>query len=404
MIKKITNSFLLAFQNIYSHFFHTILSLLGIVIGVASLVSILSLIDGMEEYAQEQITNTTSLKAIVVQSETNNTINGVSVRKDSVKYLTYPDFKRLLSSLSHPAKGYLFQRKAKEVTYYTLKTAAYNTGTNYIDSSAVVLHGRKLTSADLENGKEIGVITEALANSLAKQRPIEHLIGKKIEAGEQSLEIVGIIQSKRVPGPEVFYPITLINAKELNTTPPYAFIEADHVIHVNALRDEIDAWLKKRFADEHAFSVKSNEIRAKQAAQGFFLFRLVMGLIVGISVIVGGIGVMNVLLISVTERTSEIGVRKAVGASKGDIILQFLSESITISLLGSFVGLVIGILATLAIIPIIRSLTQAPFQAAFTLNTLVIISTIAVVVGIVFGTYPALRASKLDPVEAIRRE
>jgi putative ABC transport system permease protein len=142
----------------------------------------------------------------------------------------------------------------------------------------------------------------------------------------------------------------------------------------------------------------------EQAAKGFKLFRIIMGLIVGISVLVGGIGVMNVLLISVTERTSEIGVRKAVGANKRDIILQFLSESITISLFGSLLGLVVGILGTMIIVPIVKSLTGVPFQAAYTLNTLVVISILAVVIGIVFGTYPAMRAARLDPVEAIRRE
>jgi putative ABC transport system permease protein len=150
--------------------------------------------------------------------------------------------------------------------------------------------------------------------------------------------------------------------------------------------------------------VITNEFRVEQAARGFKLFRIIMGLIVGISVLVEGIGVMNVLLISVTERTAEIGVRKAVGANRRDIILQFLSESITISLFGSLLGLIIGILGTMIIVPIVKSLTGVPFQAAYTLNTLFVISILAVVIGIVFGTYPAMRAARLDPVEAIRRE
>jgi len=129
-----------------------------------------------------------------------------------------------------------------------------------------------------------------------------------------------------------------------------------------------------------------------------------MGLIVGISILVGGIGVMNVLLISVTERTMEIGIRKAVGAQPSDIIMQFLCESVTVSAAGSVVGLLLGVLGTIAFIPIIRFITKAPFQAAFTLNTILIISIVALAVGMIFGTYPALRASRLNPVEAIRRE
>lgn len=113
---------------------------------------------------------------------------------------------------------------------------------------------------------------------------------------------------------------------------------------------------------------------------------------------------MNVLLISVTERTAEIGIRKAVGASRRDILLQFLSESIVVSSFGSFVGLLAGLGSTLVIVPIVRSLTEIPFRAVFTWDTLIVVSVLAVVVGIVFGTYPALRAARLDPVEAIRKE
>jgi putative ABC transport system permease protein len=148
----------------------------------------------------------------------------------------------------------------------------------------------------------------------------------------------------------------------------------------------------------------TNGFRLQQAERGFRLFRVIMGLIVGISVVVGGIGVMNVLLISVTQRTSEIGVRKAVGAKRKDILLQFLTESITISSFGSFCGLLLGIFGTMGAIPIIRALTKIPFQASYTWNTIAVVAILALLVGIIFGTYPAVRASRLDPVEAMRRE
>ncbi|HNH61919.1 MAG TPA: FtsX-like permease family protein, partial [Cyclobacteriaceae bacterium] len=134
------------------------------------------------------------------------------------------------------------------------------------------------------------------------------------------------------------------------------------------------------------------------------LFKIIMGLIVGISVVVGGVGVMNVLLISVTERTTEIGIRKAVGANRRDIILLFLSESVTVSAFGSVLGLIFGTLFTMAAIPIVKAITKIPFQAAYTFDTFFLIAIIAIIVGIVFGTYPAVRASRLDPVEAIRHE
>ena len=129
-----------------------------------------------------------------------------------------------------------------------------------------------------------------------------------------------------------------------------------------------------------------------------------MGLIIGLSVLVGGVGVMNVLLISVNERTAEIGLRKAVGAKKGDIRRLFLAESITVSAFGSLVGLVLGAGFAMAAIPIIRFFADVPFSAVLTWNTFFIIASVAILIGVIFGTYPAIKAAKLDPVEALRRE
>jgi putative ABC transport system permease protein len=214
---------------------------------------------------------------------------------------------------------------------------------------------------------------------------------------------VGVYKRVADKEPHLIVPITLLSLQQLHDNPPAMYIDVASTLDVKTVKAEIEVWLKKKFPQDE-FNVFTNELRLKQAEQGFLLFRVIMGMIVGISVLVGGIGVMNVLLISVTQRTVEIGVRKAVGANRKDIVFLFLAESITVSAFGSFVGLVIGLLGTMAATPIIRAITNVPFQAAYTANTLLIIAVIAIFVGILFGTYPALRASRLDPVEAIRRE
>lgn len=403
MLKKVISAFVLALHNIRSHFFHTLLSLLGIVIGVAALVSILSLIDGMEQFAKDQITQTTSLKAILINPEPMKRIDDVFVRKDSIDVLAPGDFWAMQKSLTLPAKSYLFTSITRGLTVDndTLQSAGHVTGIIQPDSSASLIAGRNLTDREIRKPEAVAVLTDALAKSIAGNQDVATLIGKHITPGTTPLRIIGIIKKDR---PEMFFPITLLSARELKNHPPQCFIEADNVEDIPALKEQVTAWLNKRFGKTDDFKVATNDLRVQQAAKGFQLFRIVMGLIVGISVLVGGIGVMNVLLISVTERTSEIGVRKAVGANKRDIMLQFLSESITISLFGSFTGLVLGILATMIIVPIVKAITEIPFQAAYTWNTLFVISILAVVVGVLFGTYPALRAARLDPVEAIRRE
>lgn len=405
MLRRLVQSFLLALQNIRSNFFHTFLSVLGIVIGVGALVSILSLIDGMEEYAKKEISTTTSLNMISVNSEAFKRVNGINLRKDSVTFLQYQDFLDLRAEVSRPAKSYLFQRVAKEVSLEndTSGTAAHITGVVGLEPDTI-LYGTSLLQVHIDSQAYVCVVTEKLAQTLAGESQLSTLIGKKLLLGNRSLTVIGIARFTFAMGPELFFPFTLISSSELRSNLPQCVIEAENVVDVPYLKEDISKFLSSRFTDKHDFKISTNEQRVAQATKAFGIFRIIMGLIVGISVVVGGVGVMNVLLISVTERTAEIGIRKAVGANRRDIILLFLSESITVSAFGSLLGLIFGTLFTMAAIPIIKALTEAPFQAAYTWNTLLIISVVAVLVGVIFGTYPALRASRLNPVDAIRHE
>lgn len=405
MIRRTVQSFFLAFQNIRSNFFHTFLSVLGIVIGVGALVSILSLIDGMEEFAKNQIATTTSLNMISVSTNPFIKKDGITVRKDSVTLIDFDQYQSIQSRLSKPASVYIFQREARIISVEgdTSSVAAQITSVAGLKPDSL-LAGRSLTPHDLSDKKTVTVLTESLAKALAGGGKIETLLGKEIKINGHKLTVVGIIQLKFAPGSELFMPFTLVDLTGLKRNLAQMVVEADHIEDVNALKRDIESYLMKQFGAKHDFTVATNSLRVKQAEQGFFLFRVIMGLIVGISVVVGGIGVMNVLLISVTERTTEIGIRKAVGASNRDIVLLFLSESITVSAFGSLLGLIFGVLFTMAVIPIVKAITKIPFQANYTVNTLLIISVIAVVVGIIFGTYPAIRASRLDPVDAIRHE
>jgi putative ABC transport system permease protein len=134
------------------------------------------------------------------------------------------------------------------------------------------------------------------------------------------------------------------------------------------------------------------------------VFKLAMGSITGISILVGGIGIMNILIASVHERTREIGVRRAAGARQRDIFLQFLAESVTIAAAGSMLGVVVGLAGAFGITALIRRMADAPVYAAFDWTTVGIAAIVAVVVGMAFGTYPARFASRLSPIDAIRHE
>jgi putative ABC transport system permease protein len=395
----------IALQNIRANPLHTFLSTLGIIIGVAALVGILALGDGLEQTGREQIANTTSLNMITVNSKRTKVIDNVRIEIKERPEFSVDKVRELKTLLNEQGIVEFTGTRASEIALGDSSSGIYVQGTMEYGlsfSGDSVSSGRYLSKEDISESRK----TIVLSSDVAKKLSIAtvSLIGKEVLLQGELFKVVGILSKDSKSSQKAFIPVSVY--KQNFDRFPGIIIKADKAEEIPQVENQIEVWLDGSFKEtKEAFTISTNRARVEQFSQGILLFKLIMGAITGISVLVGGIGVMNVLLISVTERTKEIGIRKATGAKKKDIVLQFMAESVTISFVGCILGWIVGIVGIFIFVPIVNSFTDiGQFRAAIGTGTVLSILVIALFVGIIFGTYPAWRAAQLTPVDAIRHE
>ena len=261
----------------------------------------------------------------------------------------------------------------------------------------------------MRDATPVAVLTDRLAKLLSPADPAA-LVGDTIRLDDEPFTVAGVLAPLEMDEP---FNVVLVpfSTAERAFIPTFGVPAAAPALsaHLNRIEDadsvkaQVERWARARWGDSVEVQAGA-KMRLEQVETGMLIFKLAMGSFAAIAIIVGGIGIMNVLLASVFERTREIGIRKATGARNRDIMAQFLAESVAITGAGSLVGVVLGLAGAFAVTAIMRAQTEAEVYAAVTVPSLAVAALVAVVTGLAFGSYPAVRAARLSPIDAIRHE
>ena len=393
------------------------LTLLGIVIGVAAVITLMSIGRGVQATITERIQALGTNLLFVRPGETSS--RGVGGGQGSASSLTIEDAYALSESEFTPSISAVAPElgSSAQVVAGRKNTFANITGVTpeYEEvRNAPVEFGRFISQGDVERNATVAVLGYQVAQDLYGFRSP---IGQPIRISGRQFEVIGVLEEKggssffsfddriMVPITAAYYRLASSRTTQGGISVQTINVKTQGVQVMDSALAEVATVLRlrHRITGEDDFTVTSQQetIEALEEATNAFVFFL--GAIAGISLLVGGIGIMNIMLVSVTERTREIGIRKAMGAKRRDILLQFVSEATLLSLGGGGVGLFLGwVLSNLlndrAIIG------TSPTQTAFSFDIAVLALAVSAAIGLFFGIYPAMRAASLHPIEALRHE
>lgn len=401
----IWNAFILAIREIRRSAMRSFLTTLGIVIGVASVISMVMLGDATTAYVTQSISKLGSNMLIVRPGQDRHGPGGDTVAKrftnDDLTAISreIPGLKGVAPVSSkgvkvvYGNKNYSTSVDGSDNDYFTVKDWQFE-------------EGRSFTNAELKGGKAVCIIGETVRKELfGMQTPID----ASIRLGNFSCQVIGSLHSK---GSSMFgmdqddlvvVPIRMFQRRisgnqEISTI----LASAKNPSSIENMKTALTSLMRERrhirAGDEDDFNVRDLREVIQTLSSTTKMLTLLLGAVATISLLVGGIGIMNIMLVSVTERTREIGIRLAIGALEREVLLQFLVEAVVLSSLGGVIGVILGIAAGVGV--------NIAFELPFVFNTSIVIIAFlfSTIVGILFGYFPARKAARLNPIDALRHE
>lgn len=399
-------SFLMAWASLVANKLRSLLTMLGIIIGVAAVIALVSIGNGVKQDIENSISSLGSNLLVVLPGAPRTP--GARPSQGSMKSLKISDYEAIAklegvkaaSPMTNGSYVVIYQNKN-----WTTSVAGVNS--NFQDvNNWTMTSGRFFSDKNVQNRERVAVVGQTVVKNLFAD---EDPVGKEIRVKNIPFRVIGVLKSKGngTMGNDQDDTVLIPYTTSMERVEGIDYLRRVYVVAkddegIDRLQADIENLLRVRHNIKDTnlddFNIQNMKSIMETVAQTTGTFTLFMGAVAAISLVVGGIGIMNIMLVSVTERTREIGVRKALGATYSVIVTQFLIEAVVISLMGGFIGIAFGIGAS-KVIGMVSGMSTV-----VSVPTIIMSFAFSMAIGLIFGIYPARKAAKLNPIDALHYE